>query len=533
MSIRISPGKKWKHCAWQPDNKNFFGLRMSLFSRLNKISWIADIFTPLAVILMECFWLYPWLVFIGKLPELQVQKTPLCLLSLIFLLGLSFIATRFFLKRKWPMPWIQISIMVGGLAAIFLVLRLNYGAGFQLFSSQWFISYGQVLLHLFSQIHPFGFAIMAVLYLWWRGISLGRSRLYFENIYTSFLVQLTTLVLLVILWSFSFKSEAIQTLTSDIGIYIAGFFFFGLVALAVANLKIVQERIKTKGESSKNFGRRWLTIILSVIGGMVLLGIGFASVFSTQWVTSLRRLLNIITDAYAKFVEVLLYGVGFLVQLITYIYLWIWSLFNHKKPELPNNPFDIVPNPNAKDNTAGAMPPWVLLTIKWTIFILVVVVILFLIIRTIRRSRSTKEEDLEEEQESIWSWGGFKSDVITFFKMILQRFQRKAKLVPVNDAIKWQPEEDVKRRLSIREIYQHLLWQGARLRIPRETYETPSEYAGRLAHFAPDSIEPLQEITSLYLDVRYGEDQIEDKKTDEANTVWEKLLNLLKGHEGQ
>ena len=71
------------------------------------------------------------------------------------------------------------------------------------------------------------------------------------------------------------------------------------------------------------------------------------------------------------------------------------------------------------------------------------------------------------------------------------------------------------------------------MRIPRERYETPSEYAGRLGHFAPDSIEPLQEITSLYLDVRYGERQIEDKKTDDANTVWEKLLNLLKGHEGQ
>ena len=92
---------------------------MSVFSRLNKVSWIADVFTPLAVILMECFWLYPWLVFIGKLPGLQVQKTPLSLLSLIFLLGLSFITTRFFLKRKWPMPWIQISIMACGLGGNF------------------------------------------------------------------------------------------------------------------------------------------------------------------------------------------------------------------------------------------------------------------------------------------------------------------------------------------------------------------------------------------------------------------------------
>ena len=311
---------------------------MSVFSRLNKVSWIADVFTPLAVILMECFWLYPWLVFIGKLPELQVQKTPLSLLSLIFLLGLSFVATRFFLKRKWPMPWIQTSIMACGLMAIFLVVRIEYGAGFQVVRQSMVYIIRQVYCINFSNTkHPFVFAIIAGLYLWWRGISLGRSRLYFENIYTSFLIQLTTLVFLVIMWGFSFKNEAVQTLTSDIGIYIAGFFFFGLVALAVANLKVVQERIKTKGESSKNFGRRWLTIILSVIGGMVLLGIGFASIFSTQWVASLQRLLNTITDAYAKVVDVPALC-GRLFGAVDSLYLSVDTKFVHHKETRPATP---------------------------------------------------------------------------------------------------------------------------------------------------------------------------------------------------
>ena len=506
---------------------------MSVFSRLSKVSWIADVITPLAVILMECFWLYPWLVFIGKLPELQVQKTPLSLLSLIFLLGLSFIATRFFLKRKWPMPWIQISIMACGLAAIFLVVRIEYGSGFNLFGGQWFASYGNIIINFFNAKHPFVFALAAGLYFWWRGISLGRSRLYFNDIYTSFLIQLATLVFLVILWGFSFKNEAILTLTSDIGIYIAGFFFFGLVALAVSNLKVVQERIKTKGESSKNFGRRWLTIILSVIGGTVLLGIGFASIFSTQWVASLQRLFNTITDVYAKVVEFLLYTVGFLVEWIYYIVKWIINLFTHGKPPQPPQPLDVGNPNNTQAVTKGAISPQLILILKITLLALVLLAVIFLITKAIRRRHSQTEEDLEEEQESLWSWGGFKSDVITFFKMIFQRFQRKAKPVPSNVSVKWQPEEDIKRRLSIREIYRHLLWQGARLRIPREDDETPSEYAGRLGHFAPDSIEPLQEITSLYLDVRYGEYQVGDKKTDDANTIWEKLLNLLKGHEGQ
>ena len=504
---------------------------MSVFSKLTKVSWIADVFTPSAVVLMECFWLYPWLVYFGKLPEIRVQKTPLSLLSLIFILGLSFITTRFFLKRKWPMAWIQTSIMACGLVIIFLVLRLEYSTGFPLFSGQWFVAYGQTLFNFFSHIHPFGFALIAGLYLWWRGISLGRSRLYFENIYTSFLIQLATMVILIIIWGLSFKNEAIQTLTSDIGIYVAGFFFFGLVSLAVSNLKIVQEKIKTKGESSKNFGRRWLSIILGVIGGIVLLGIGFASIFSTQWVASLQRLLGGISDAYSNVVYYLFLVVGFLVEWIYYIGKWIIDLFTHEIPPQPPQPQDLGTTEFPKVKVYP-FPPEVILIIKWTLFTLILIIVLFLIIRTIRRSRSKTDEDLEEEQESLWSWGNFKSDIAAFFRMLFQRSQRKLKSVEANESLKWQSEEDITRRLSIREIYQHLLWQGARLRIPRERYETPSEYAGRLGHFAPDSIEPLQEITSLYLDVRYGERQIEDKKTDEANTVWEKLLNLLKGHEG-
>ena len=208
-------------------------------------------------------------------------------------------------------------------------------------------------------------------------------------------------------------------------------------------------------------------------------------------------------------------------------------MFTHGKPPQPPQPVDLGNPNNSQAITKGGISPQVILILKLTVLALVLLAVLFLITKAIRRRHSQTEEDLEEEHESLWSWDGFKSDVIVFFKMFFQRFQRKAKPVPSNVSLNWQPEEDIKRRLSIREIYQHLLWQGARLRIPRESYETPSEYARRLGHFAPDSREPLKEITSLYLDVRYGEHQIEEKKIDDANTIWEKLLNLLKGHEGQ
>ncbi len=500
---------------------------MAILSKLNRVNWIADVFTPLAVVLMEVFCVYPWLVFIGKLPAMTFQKTPLSLLALIFLLGISFIATKFFLSRKWPMPWIQVGIITCGLVAIFLVIRIEYSDGFKLLSGQWFVSYGQVLLDSFSHQNPFIFALLAGFYLWWRGIGLSRSKLSFASIYPPFLIELATLVLLIIIWGFSFKTGP-----SDIGIYIAVFFFFGLTSLALSNLRVLQERMKAKGEASKTFGRRWLSIIISAIGGIILIGIGFASIFSTQFVSSLGRILNLAANAFSNAVYYLFLAVGFLVEWIYYVGEFILNWFRHGKPPQPPQPVNLG-NPNNSQNvTKGGISPQVMLILKWTVLALVLIGVLFLITRAIMRRHSARaQDDLEEEHESLWSWEGFRSDVIVFFKMFFQRFKRKARPVPASVSLNRQEDNDIRRRLSIREIYQHLLWQGARSRIPRELYETPFEYARRLGQAVPDGREPLNEIAKLYIDVRYGELQTEEKQIDVANNIWEKVRNLLKGLE--
>jgi hypothetical protein len=246
------------------------------------------------------------------------------------------------------------------------------------------------------------------------------------------------------------------------------------------------------------------------------------------------RFLKGISAVYDKIVTSIIYAIGYFAQILAYIYWWIVRLFHHGKPSEP--PQMVVPGDlnNPKGTKQLIISPELMLILKWTILALVLLAVLFLIIRAVRRRRRIQtRDDLEEEHESLWSWSGFKSDIILFFKMLFQRFRPKPKLVTADVTLNWQPEEDIKRRLSIREIYQHLLWQGERLIIPREDYETPSEYARRLGTFAPEGREPLNEITSLYIDVRYGEHQMEDKRIDDANSNWGKLLNILKGPESK
>ena len=334
---------------------------MNLFAGFKKVNWISEVFPPLAIILMEVFSLCAWLIFIGSLPMVTHARPPLTIWSLLILLGGSFIAARFFLKRKWPIAWIQITIMACGLIAIFLVLRVEYAAGFSLSGGQWFATYGNQIINFFTKYPPFVFAIIAGFYLWWRGISLARSRLYFEDVYHSFLIQLVLLVLLIIMWSLTYKTGPMKNITSNIGIYVVGFFFFGLLALALTNLRIIQEKFRKKGELSKNFGRRWLITILIVVGGATLLGIALASIFSTQFISLLGKGMNSISGAYSNVVYFLLLMVGYLVALIYYVVEFFLSLITRgAKPLPPTPPQELLQNNNPKTTNGGFSPEFLL-----------------------------------------------------------------------------------------------------------------------------------------------------------------------------
>jgi len=431
------------------------------------------------------------------------------------------------------MVWIQLSIMVCGLIAIFLVLRIEYSAGYNLLNGSWFATYGNEIISFFTKYPPFVFGIIAGLYFWWRGINLARSRLYFDDIYHSFLIQLATLVFLIIMWSFTYKSGPLKNITSSIGIYVVGFFFFGLLALALTNLRVIQEKFRKKGELSKNFGRRWLTTILIVIGGVIMLGVGFASIFSSQFVSLLGKFMNSISGAYSAVINFILLAIGLLVQLIYDIGEFLINLIPKPKA-LTTTPetSPLVATTTTPGSGGVYYNPQLVLIVKLVFLALIVFGVIFLISKAIRRRHQTEQsEDIEEVQESLWSWEGFKADLMVFFKSIFQLFKRKHKPVQANIATDWQVEDDIERRLNIREIYQHLLWHGARLKIPREKYETPSEYARRLGRAVPDGKEPLDEITGLYIDARYGDHPVEEKQNDKANSLWHKLRNLFKGRE--
>lgn len=88
--------------------------------------------------------------------------------------------------------------------------------------------------------------------------------------------------------------------------------------------------------------------------------------------------------------------------------------------------------------------------------------------------------------------------------------------------------EETEGMLNIREIYQRLLRETSLLRLARQRNETPYEYAVRFSHAVPESSEYLNEITSVYVNVRYSEIAAEKKQINFANSLWRALKTMLR-----
>ncbi len=500
---------------------------MRIIRRLVNLNGTLAILATLAVLLMEVLWVYPWLAWVGT--RMGGQRPPLSLVSLIFLISISFLVTKYFLSRKWSLGWIQLSIVSCGLVAIFIVVRVEYGTDFGLLSGQWFSYVARLLLDSFSHPHIIIIALIAGVYFWWRGISRGRSSMDIDDIYRSFLIGLAALVALIILWGIGPGASSLAGLASAIGLYVAGFFFFGLAALALCNLRDIQEKMLPE-EAAQIFSRRWLSILFGIVGGIVLVGIGVASVFSPGFVANfaaaLARFLSFTYDLLLQALYFLLIPIGFLVAGLVYVVQFLYNLFRHPVQTFPS---ENVSASGASETALWEFPVDAILAIKWFIFALIAIAIIILLTKAIFRYQASRAKpEVDEIHESLWSWGGFKSDLGLFFGMIWQRFKRKKKQSSLRSLVPdWYKREGAGGMLSIREIYQHLLWEASRYGIARRSHETPYEYARRLEQVVPDSSKPLGELTNLYIDIRYGDLEAGDKLVSDANSLWKVLQELL------
>ena len=491
-----------------------------------KINYLNDGFYPLSVVLMESFWIFPWLLWIGLWPYFDVEGPALSLISVIAVLVASLLITRIVTKQKWPI-WLIRTVIIGfGVIIMFLVLRIEHTAGFGIFDSGWYGFAGNTLGNFFGSPHPMGVAIAAMIYLWWRGIGLGRSTSQFRGIYSSFLTGLTFLILLIIMWRLTSGEDTYATPGSEIALYVIAFFFFSLISIAVGHLFMMHRSMPTE-EAALTSGWRWLPMMLGVIGGMVIVGFVVAIAFSEDLFETLKTGFGYITDGMGQLVEWLSVPLNWIIELIANFIRWFFDTFRGE----PGQSYNLTAGSPFDDAETGQFnfSPEAVAAIKWLIVALVIAVIIFFLARAISRYLgSRKGDEIEEIHESVWDINEIGDDFRKFFKNLGNMFKRKPRAGP-GYLFNTKPGE----KMDMREIYRHLLWEGRNSGIPRRKHETVTEYARRLEKTIPDGTQPVDTITSLYSDVRYGDIHLEEEKEDNANSLWDTLRNMLRNLRGE
>ena len=502
---------------------------ISLRSRLAGINWITGVPFTLSVTLMEVLWAFPWLAWISQLPSFRWSKTPLSLISFILILGISFVLSKQLINRDWSLGKVRLTITGAGILTILIVLRFEFSAGTGLFSWEWFGYIGRLLLDSFSHFEPLILAIVLAALLWWRGIRLGRSSLDADDIYRNFFIGVAALIVLILIAGAS-TWTTYQFDTSSIWPFLAGFFFFGLLAMALSNLKSIQEKIAAESVSPA-MHRRWLTVLLVIIGGMVTIGIAIASSFSTSFSYFLTGLLGKASYFFTLLAHYIYIPFGYIIEWLYQLGLKIVAFFAGQNPE----PFEVDEIENiaeqAENTVSQGLPPEVILVLKWVFFALVAIAIIYFLSKAVFRFAAYRgKEDIDEVHESLLSWDLFKSDL----RLMLDKLRG---LAPSRKAMRlslvlpdWY-RDDYQNILSIRQIYEVLQWETARRNLGRYDYETPIEYARRLNKKVPEGSEIVDEITDLYVDARYGEHEIKTGILEYANFKWKALRRLLRGPE--
>jgi multisubunit Na+/H+ antiporter MnhC subunit len=485
---------------------------------VKRIDWLATVLYPLIVILMETFWMYPLLVWVGFWTLFTESRPVLSLASIIVVLVVSLTMTRLIAKRDWPLWVIQAVVIGAGLVTMFLVLRIDYNGGYGFTEGGWYGEIGRMLGATFNKPYPVLLAIIVLIYLWWRGIQLGRTVNFFSNIYRSFIVGMVFFILLILLWNLG-STAGTEGPIEDVGFYVIAFFFFGLVTLSVCHIYVMRRRMPTSDTATSVW--RSLPIMLGVIGGIVVVGFAAASLMSPEFYNAVGNAFGVVGDALYKAFTWVMERLNFIFEGIFWVLQWFLNLIRNTERQEQEGAWEGGMFDNV-ENASVELPEAFTIAFKWTAIAIIIAVVIFILARAISRYRARrKPEDIEEIHESLWSAGTLREDLRQLLNMLGNRLKRKPKPAAVYF-------DDKAGRLNIREIYRRLLWEASQQGVVRRKHETPVEYEGRLGRYVPEGTEQLAEITDLYSEVRYGDIEPGEEKTENANGLWPMLRGMVR-----
>ena len=472
-------------------------------------------------VLTEAFRAYPWLLLLSGLSIKGWSDTPISFLSTLIIITAVTMMLSVSLSRGRQIAEVRIATLSVGMILVIFLTRLENGGGYSFWDLKWFEYASTIATQLIASF-AFGLLLM------WRGITVGREELRSDYLYRNFAVGIASFVALTVIWATTQGRQSNQHLFTTLVPYIVGYFFAALMGMGVANFISLRKGLTGKGKATDLFARRWLLILLGVVGGIVIIGSLIASGVSLN-------LVALVIDPVSKaagwlatgFLWLLGYPLGYLVEgmgwLIQVIITWILSRLNPAKVFQSPEWSDFADNANKIQS--GQVPQTLFNLIKFTLLLALVAVAVYYLYRAINRYwKGNGEKGYDEINESLWSWNGFKGDLNAFLKGLGNRFRRSgAHAAPPLACTITEPQ-----LLDVREVYRGLLWEGSASGHPKFASQTPYEYRLNLQNVVAGQRESIETITDAYVRDRYGHMGLSDDENISLVRVWLGLRSALR-----
>ena len=495
----------------------------------------AERMMPVLVVFVEVLWLYPWVVWISGWDILGLDEPPLTLIgALVIAIGAERLP-RVFLALGGQLERARVTSLFAVVVLLALIVRLDSGGGYILWDTDW-RGYAEDNLVLIVG----GLALGAILA--YRGLSMGVELPSFDGLYRRFVVGAISLLVLLVMWSVTAQAQGFPSIPASTGVYLASYFFTGLLVLALSHLRTFKAAMAQHQEATSFLNRWSLSLLLGVLVLIVAASLGIASIFSFDLAT---LLLDPVKTLAQWILIAFTYAVILPIALVVEGILWVIKRFSSSN-EAEFDPIDLsqfqdeaTPEepisdllPGTEMVESGGIPPELILALKWGLFAIVAMVVIFVLARALARYRKGRSDDeVEEVSESLLSWSVFRADLSSFLSGLFNHFRRRmheaAEPVPPPLSVT-EMEVDFDRQFTTREIYQGLLWEARQSGLARLGPETPYEYQGKLESHLADDVE-LESITRAYVAERYGGAQTDSERLKLLNMMWRRLRSMLRG----
>lgn len=439
----------------------------------------------LAVWGMEAAWLGQAASWLEWLARDQISWPVVALIVL-----LAAMSTRALLGTPWPILRVR---LVGALLALMCIIALVPRASF-------------------------GLLLAGVA--WYRGAGIGRSHLLIDDVFRHFTVGCIALVVLGL-------ARAAWPAAAPPGGGTEGviaFFACGLIALALARLELLKRGRAAGGEGSGAVGRHWMGLLaittLGILGAAILL----AGAVSFQVLADITRLMGGALSLGLLAIVALMLPIVFLMEQLIYGIRWLLSALGvapEPTPPVPPEPMNFEELQEQIEDRGLA--PEILLAAQAIGIGLLIALAITVLVLALFRYRAAREELVEEERESIWSWREAWAALVASLHAFWQRLLRRGRPEAASAAGPQWAEATEPAARTVREIYRAFLGWSAQRGVQRRTDQTPYEFLADLAGGMPEARDDAGAITEAYVPVRYASGPVADTMVEAAQAAWARL----------